>query len=228
MLFNRRQLYNGRVAVTINTSEKNKAPIGIRNLGLDKERDAILYVPKSYRPHVPAPFALLLHGAGGSAEHGLFLLKHLAEAHNLILLAPSSRNTTWDLISDGAFGADVLLVSQALEIVFQTYAVDKTHLAIGGFSDGASYALSLGLVNGDLFTHIIAFSPGFFHAPDVSGKPNVFISHGEKDTVLPIDPCSRRIVPRLERENYDVTYREFGDGHTIPENISTEAVNWFL
>ncbi len=35
-----------------------------------------------------------------------------------------------------------------------------------GFSDGASYALSLGVPNGDLFTHIVAFSPGFMRLPD--------------------------------------------------------------
>lgn len=34
-----------------------------------------------------------------------------------------------------------------------------------GFSDGASYALSLGLPNGNLFSHIVAFSPGFMRAP---------------------------------------------------------------
>ena len=50
---------------------------------------------------------------------------------------------------------------EALVRVFATYPVDPTHLAISGFSDGASYALSLGLANADLFTHIVAFSPGF-------------------------------------------------------------------
>jgi predicted esterase len=34
-------------------------------------------------------------------------------------------------------------------------------LAVSGFSDGASYALSIGPANGDLFTHVMAFSPGF-------------------------------------------------------------------
>jgi phospholipase/carboxylesterase len=34
-------------------------------------------------------------------------------------------------------------------------------VALGGFSDGASYALSLDLTNGDLFASLIAFSPGF-------------------------------------------------------------------
>lgn len=43
-----------------------------------------------------------------------------------------------------------------------------------GFSDGASYALSLGQPNADVFSHIIAFSPGFMRAPSlVSGSTMV-------------------------------------------------------
>jgi predicted esterase len=74
----------------------------------------------------------------------------------------------------------------------------------------------------------MAFSPGFFHAPETKGQPTIFISHGVKDKVLPIEPCSRRIVLQLERKGYDITYHEFGDGHIVPDNISAEAVNWFL
>jgi predicted esterase len=44
---------------------------------------------------------------------------------------------------------------------------------------------------------------------------------------LPIDLCSRRIVPRLERAGYDVRYREFDGGHTISPEIALEAVDWF-
>ena len=40
-----------------------------------------------------------------------------------------------------------------------------TWMCASGFSDGASYALSLGAANGDLFTHIAAFSPGFMRPP---------------------------------------------------------------
>lgn len=228
MLFNRSQFRNGRLTVSVPASAKEPAPVGIRKLGLQQERDAFVYVPKSYRPNHPAPFALLLHGAGGSAEHGLFLLKYLAESNNLLLLAPSSRNNTWDLIRDGVFGPDVLQILQALEIVSQTYAIDPHRTGIGGFSDGASYALTLGLINGDLFTHVLAFSPGYFYAPQMNGKPKIFVSHGVNDTVLLVEPCSRKIVPKLEREGYAVTYHEFSDGHSIPEKISVEALNWFL
>ena len=97
-----------------------------------------------------------------------------------------------------------------------------------GFSDGASYALSLGLTNGDLFTHVLAFSPGFMAPRKRRGKPRLFLSHGTRDRVLPIDPCSRRIVPQVRRAGYDVTYREFDGPHTVPDEIAREAVDWFL
>jgi predicted esterase len=169
----------------------------------------------------------MLHGAGGQAEHGLALLRKFADDNNLILLAPASRAPTWDIIAGNAFGPDVIFIDQALKQAFEHYAVDPAKIAIGGFSDGASYALCLGLTNGDLFTHIIAFSPGFAHTLEKKGKPAVFISHGMNDRVLPIDPCSRRIVPQLKRQGLEVLYQEFKGGHEIPSQISNTAIEWF-
>ena len=94
-------------------------------------------------------------------------------------------------------------------------AVDAERVA-AGFCDGASYALSLGLTNGELFTHLIAFSPGFMVPVTKRGKPPVFVSHGTRDGVLPIERCSRRIVPQLDREGYRVRYREFDGPRTVP------------
>jgi predicted esterase len=109
----------------------------------------------------PAPLVVMLHGAGGDAHGGLKLLMPLADAAGLILLAPASRQKTWDIIFGNQYGWDIALIETALEQVFSRYAIDQNRLAIGGFSDGASYALSVGITNGDLFTHVIAFSPGF-------------------------------------------------------------------
>jgi phospholipase/carboxylesterase len=97
-----------------------------------------------------------------------------------------------------------------------------------GFSDGASYALSLGLTNGDLFTHAMAFSAGLVNPAARRGEPRVFVSHGTDDEVLRIGKTSRRIVPWLEREGYEVRYREFEGGHTVPPGIAREAVGWFV
>lgn len=204
------------------------APTGLHVLQLGSTRNGFFYVPPSYNVHHPAPLVLLLHGAGGHAQHGLDMLRHLADDSGIILVAPASSSYTWDVIVDQAYGTDVALVNQAIEQVFNHYAVEPSRLAIGGFSDGASYALSLGLANGGLFTHIIAFSPGFVAPTQPQGKPAIFISHGNRDDVLPIGPCSRTIVPRLKRAGYAVTYKEFDGTHTIPGDIAQNAVDWFL
>ena len=121
-----------------------------------------------------------------------------------------------------------LIDCHALRFVFSRYRVDARHVMLAGFSDGASYALSLGLVNGDVFTNLCAFSPGFVSDGERHGRPDVFIAHGVHDPVLPIDRTSRRIVPSLRRDGYDVTYVEFdGDHHVEPEN-QERAVRWFL
>jgi predicted esterase len=200
---------------------------GLHRLGIDRARDALLYVPSGYRADRPAPLAVMLHGAGGDAPHGLSLLHALADAANVVVLAPPSRRDSWDVIR-GGFGADVAFIDAALEATFARCAIDPQHVAIGGFSDGASYALSLGLTNGDLFTHVIAFSPGFMAPADQVGAPRCYVSHGTRDTVLPIDPCSRRVVPLLEGAGYAVRYHEFDGPHTVPAEIARDAVDWFV
>ena len=203
-------------------------PVGKHALGLDKKRDGWLYIPQEYKATTPLPFVLLLHGAGGVADHGMDLLQAYADKYQLILLAPSSRRGTWDIIVEDQFGSDLFFINEALSHVFRSYSIDPKRLAVGGFSDGASYALCLGLSNGGLFTNIIAFSPGFAYAPAPQGRPEIFISHGVHDGILPIDRCSRKVVPRLRNQGYNVNYQEFDDEHVIPNNIREEALKWLL
>jgi phospholipase/carboxylesterase len=130
---------------------------------------------------------------------------------------------SWDILG-GRFGPDVEFIDQALDWVFTRCAVDRTRLAIGGFSDGASYALTLGLANGALFQAILAFSPGFELAPRRQGRPRVFISHGTGDRVLPIARTSHRLVPALQRARYKVEYFEFAGAHTVPPEAVHKAL----
>jgi len=199
---------------------------GLQKLGLAAKRDGLLYVPAGYRPERPAPFVLMLHGAGSDARRGLKPLRPFADAAGLVLLAVESRARTWDLIL-GGYGPDVAFIDRALRRAFGRLAVNPAHVAIAGFSHGATYALSLGTANGDLFTHAIAFSPGPLAPAAHRGAPRLFLSHGLKDSVLPINSCSRRIVPLLKRAGYAVRYREFSGGHTVPREIAREAVAWF-
>jgi phospholipase/carboxylesterase len=189
-------------------------------------RDGLIYLPAGYRGDRPAPFALMLHGAGGSARDVVANSGPLSDATNTVILGVDSRGLTWDVLS-GRYGPDIAFIDQALDWAFARCAVDPARLAIGGFSDGASYGLSVGLANGDLFTHVLAFSPGFMVPPAVAGKPRIFISHGTQDQVLQIDSTSRSIVPQLKRAGYEVRYREFAGPHTVPQDVAQEALEWF-
>jgi phospholipase/carboxylesterase len=195
-------------------------------LGLGSGRDGILQVP-STSTGGPLPLLLLFHGAGGSAQGVLGRLGSVPGEAGIAVLAPESRASTWDAIRSG-FGPDVRFVNRALERVFDTVAVDPARIAIGGFSDGATYALSLGLINGDLFPRIVAFSPGFVTAGTPHGTPRIFVSHGNADPILPIERCSRRIVSDLRRSGYDVTFREFTGGHELPPDIARAGMNWII
>jgi phospholipase/carboxylesterase len=228
MVTHRNQYNTGRLTARPgNKLAPEEFAAGLRPLLLADKRDGFIYIPKTYHPNRPAALALMLHGAGGQAQHGLALLQPYADDQNIILLAPASRAGTWDIIVNNKFGTDVIFIDQALALVFESYAVDPAHMVIGGFSDGASYALCLGLTNGGLFTQILAFSPGFAYTIEQKGKPAVFISHGLHDQVLPINPCSRRIVTQLQRQGMPVNYHEFDGAHEIPAAISKSGVEWF-
>lgn len=183
-----------------------------------------LYVPRSIEE--PAPLIVTLHGAGGRGARALEHMRDEADRIGAIVVAPDSTGRTWDAIV-GDFGPDVQRIDEHLLRVFDAYAIDIDRIAVSGFSDGASYALSLGVANGDLFTHVIAFSPGFLVAPSQTGAPRIFISHGTRDEILPIDRCSRRLAPALQRAGYDLVYREFDGGHTVPGDVAHEAMDWF-
>jgi len=184
-----------------------------------------LHVPRNVKE--PAPLIIALHGAGGRGAHTLEYVRGDADRIGAIVIAPDSLGRTWDVIG-GEIGPDVERINGELELVFAGYAIDGERVAVSGFSDGASYALTLGIANGDLFTHVIAYSPGFLAPPSQVGVPRIFISHGTRDEILPIDRCSRRIAPALQQAGYDVRYREFDGGHTVPGEIANEAMDWFV
>lgn len=214
----------GRLAVTWSAPTSDLAA-GEHALGLASGRDGFIRVPTGYVPGTPAPLALLLHGAGRDAHEwvgGFPLFDQLG----LIVLIVDSRNTSWDL-RYGAFGPDVVFIDAALAHTFGRCNVDPARMAIAGFSDGASYALSLGLTNGDFFTHVLAFSPGFMETDGRHGTPPVFLSHGTFDNVLPVD-FSRATATQLEADGHEVRFEEFDGGHTLPYAIGELAFDWFV
>jgi phospholipase/carboxylesterase len=205
------------------------AKIGWQRLGLELAtgRDGWMYVPPSYSIATPLPLIVLLHGAGG--EGGDWTRLPVADVFDnpaMIVLAPDSRDRTW-VLRFGGFGQDVRFIDDALAFVFRSTNIDPDRIGLGGFSDGASYALSLGMTNGNLFNAVIAFSPGYYKPAARHGRPRIFISHGTQDGILPIDETSRVIIKTLRSQGYVVQFDEFTGGHKVPLEEAKKAMRWF-
>jgi predicted esterase len=219
------QQRDARISARPRSGVKTSAS-GTQSLGLGAGRDGLLHLPPKPGSG-PLPLLVLLHGAGNSGAGILKRLRPYTDDAGLAVLSPDSRGSTWDAIR-GGFGADVEFINRALEHVFERVDVDPKRIAVGGFSDGATYAISLGLQNGELFRRVLAFSPGFYVGGLAQGKPSIYISHGTADQILPIDRCSRVIVPALKKQGYDITFRQFDGGHEVPPNIAMAGMSWVV
>jgi phospholipase/carboxylesterase len=221
----------GRIVIPAKSSTQT-ASAGLQKLS---DRNGLLYIPTDHAE--PLPLLILLHKAGGSASEWFAdggSYARYAEKGRFIILAPESPSPSWG-IGPKKWGYDYLAINRALEEAFARCAVDRSRLAIGGFSDGASYALSLGLANGDVFSYVIAFSPGFIVRAQARGRmgydnkvrnPLVYIAHGTGDNVLPITSTSRIFVSSLRKNGYNVEFREFSGGHHLSRQVVDQAMTW--
>lgn len=214
--------------MTFTHAEPSLAPFppGRHQLGIADERDAVLYVPEGLGPG-PVPLLVMFHGAGGFPEKVLPFIEPHADAHGFLVLAPHSTFPTWDIVIGGN-GPDLERLQQALVAVSARYQIRRDRLAFAGFSDGASYALSIGITNGDIASHVIAFSGGFMSVFMQEGTPKVFIAHGLADEQLPVQTSGRVNAAKLRAAGYDVEYVEFNGPHAIQPPIVAEAIRFFL
>ena len=194
---------------------------------------AVAYRPASAPPG-PLPLLVILHGASGFPPDFLQKMEPVADKLGLILLAPHSAGPTWDLVEnlqmgdDPWHGPDARRLDQSLADLFSKAAIDPTHVVLLGFSDGASYALSLGLLNAKLFTSVIALSPGML-APQqrIDRRQKIFIAHGRSDHILSF-ANARDIADGLRQAGDNVRFRAFDGDHQIDPEALTEGLEWAL
>ena len=216
----------GARRISAKTGTQGEFKYGESRLGIsDDERDGTLYVPKKYKPGVAMPVLMMLHGFNGNGQsaRGMF---PLAEEFGVIIIAPESRDITWGTAIPG-FDDDVRYLGPAYRHVASILDFDLTRVALGGVSDGAGYALGMGLAYGNTFNHIIVLAGGLMFPFRRQGKPRLFFAHGTGDTQMPIDVTARKFVPQLKKEGYDVTYHEYDGGHRVPPAEIREAFKWF-
>lgn len=217
----------GRLSYTHPQPGKAPLPPGRNRLGLVDERDAVLFVPPGLPDGKPVALFVMFHGAGGFPEKVLPFIEEHATRHKFLVLAPHSTYPTWDLVIGGN-GPDLERLREALTEVASRFHLEPGRVAFAGFSDGASYALSIGVTNGDIASHVIAFSGGFMSIFMQEGTPKVFIAHGLADEQLPIETSGRANAAKLKSAGYDVQYLEFEGLHVIHPPVVAAAVEFFL
>jgi predicted esterase len=202
-------------------------PIGKSRLGIaDGERDGTVYVPASYQKGVPMPVLVMLHGFSGTAEAVRYTFP-LADEFGVIVLAPESRDLTWGQEIPG-FDTDSRFIGMAFRWIADVLSIDPTRVALGGVSDGANYALNMGLAYGDTFNHLLIFSAGTLAPFRKQGKAKIFLAHGTNDVQMPIDRTGRLFAAKLKDEGYDLTYREYDGGHGAPLPVVRESFEWLM
>ncbi len=201
----------GRLRARPGSPDAPAAP-GLSDLGLDR-RDARLFIPERAEPAAPAPLIVALHGATDRGADMIGPLSSGARRHGVIVVAPTSRGRTWAL-DEGPVGADAAFIDRTLAAVFARVPIDPGRIAVLGFSDGGSYALSTGMTNGDLFSEVLAFAPLRFVVPASVGRPRFFISSGRNDPVARIGVV-RDIARQMTGFGYEVALNEHPGQHLI-------------
>ena len=148
-----------------------------------------------------------------------------------MVLAPTSRDRTWSLMGEDV-DADGL--QRMVDAVAERYAVDRARVLLTGMSDGATYALMLGLREGMPFTHL-APACGVLHPMLLAGAGierardmPVYMVHGALDWMFPVD-YARLGRQALESAGARVVYREIADlSHTYPRDENPAILDWLM
>jgi len=187
---------------------------------------AFAYVPAEVSG--PAPLIVLLHGAGGDARNFLDQFRREADARGVILISVQSNGRTWAQRKPKDGEADVANIRAAIAGLSARVPFEPGRATVMGFSDGASYALSVGMAYPDLFRTIVAFSPGYAFAPsNLDTEQRIFIAHSRRDPILPAEN-TRQMVKGLESAGFAPEVHWFNGGHEIDLELKKAAFDFAL
>lgn len=187
-------------------------PGGIRHIHSERGTRGgfSLYVPERLDGAHQVPLVVALHGGGGHGRDFLWNWLREARSRNFVLLCPTSLADTWPLAGPDLDGEPL---RQTVARLQRELPLDPARTLLTGMSDGASYALLLGLQPDSPFTQLAAFS-GVLH-PDLllhgllqnaRNKP-VSLVHGTLDWMFPVERA-RQARDELQLAGAELRYRE--------------------
>ncbi len=206
---------------------------------LEHERaSAILLTPDEIDPERRYPLFTVLHGAGRQDEALAKGYRHEPDRRQAFFLIPRSVEPTWDLIaSEGRPDLDFL--EYAYDLVYRRFPIDPLQQALIGYSDGASYAMSVGLSNSTMFSALIGWAAGFIVLDPESAerfgqaipdpKPRIYLEYGTHDELFDYQTVALPTRDRLQQAGLDVTFStDEGGRHWPSGSFHTEALDWYF
>lgn len=189
-----------------------------------------LYVPEWWNAATPLPLVVALHGGSGSGREFLWSWLREARSRGFVLLAPTSIGPTWSL---DAPGVDAARLVSMLDFVAGRWPIDRARVLLTGLSDGATFTLLAGLLEGAPYAALAPVS-GVLHPASfalgnlgrAAGR-RVYQVHGALDWLFPV-ALARLARDELTRAGADLTYREIEDlSHTYAREENAGILDWF-
>lgn len=208
-------------------------PTGGRMTISNTRTHGYLLLPDSIDPTRAYPLVTVFHGAGRQDELLVRAYQDEPARRDALFFIPRSTYPTWDLLV-GQDRPDLDFLEQAYADIYRRLPVDHRRQALIGYSDGASYALAVGLSNPGLFAAVMGWAAGFviFDTTAVSEtdpRPRILLEHGTHDTVFPFEQIATRNCAILRRLGYEVDLRvDEGGIHWPSHEFQSAALDWFF
>ncbi|MBW2292058.1 MAG: hypothetical protein JRG94_07065 [Deltaproteobacteria bacterium] len=194
---------------------------------------AVLLTPSKIDPERRYPLFTVLHGAGRQDEMLVKACRDEPDRRDAFFLVPRSVEPTWDLIVGGE-RPDLDFLEYAYDLIYRRYPIDPERQVLIGYSDGASYALSIALSNPQIFEAALCWAAGFV-MPDgqaVSSedrKPEIYLEYGTHDELFPFEQIALPMKENLTRAGYRVKFSvDDGGRHWPSGTFQPEALDWYF
>ena len=209
------------------------SPTGFVEVELGASR-AVLLTPPQIDPSRRYPLVTVFHGAGRQDEMLVKACRGEPEARQALFLVPRSLQPTWDLIAGGQGQPDLEFLEYAWELIYRRYPIDAEKQAVVGYSDGASYALSLALSNPGFFDAALCWAAGFAMMDrNAVGAENrrtrFYLEYGTADELFPFEQIALPMRENLEQAGYEVEFSvDEGGRHWPSGSFQREALDWYF
>ncbi|MDG2333543.1 MAG: hypothetical protein P8Q97_04895 [Myxococcota bacterium] len=198
------------------------------------DSQAVLLTPPTVDPEIQYPLITVFHGAGRQDEWLVKACQGAPEARQAFFLVPRSREPTWDLIAGGDGQPDLEFLEYAWDLIFRRYPIDGTRQVLMGYSDGASYALSLVLSNPGFFDAALCWAAGFAMMDrsavgNQEKRTRFYLEYGTADELFSFDQVALPMRENLERAGYEVEFSvDEGGRHWPSGSFQGEALDWYF